>query len=320
MPSNQTPLGARPARFRRQRVLIVGCGDVGLRTAGQLGAPQSQRVRLMALTSSPECVRLLRACGITPLQGNLDDAASLKRLAGIAHRVIHLAPPPTDRQGASNRDPRSLALVRALRLRTLPQALVYGSTTGVYGDCAGQRVDETRAVNPHTSRAQRRVDAENLMRFLGRSGMRVSVLRIPGIYALDREGGTPRERLLRGTPVLVAQDDVYTNHIHANDLARACTAALWRGKPQRVVNVTDDTDLKMGDYFDLAASLFGLPKPPRLERDQARSALPLMLLSFMSESRRLDNTRMKQELRIKLRYPHVLDGLSLQDALFSGVR
>jgi nucleoside-diphosphate-sugar epimerase len=309
-----------PARFRRQRVLIVGCGDVGLRTAGQLGAPQSQRVRLMALTSSPDRVRLLRACGITPLQGNLDDAASLKRLAGIAHRVIHLAPPPTDRQGASDRDPRSLALVRALRLRTLPQALVYGSTTGVYGDCAGQRVNETRAVNPHTPRAQRRVDAENLMRFLGRSGVRVSVLRIPGIYAPDREGGTPRERLLRATPVLVAKEDVYTNHIHANDLARACAAALWRGKPQRVVNVTDDTDLKMGDYFDLAAGLFGLPKPPRLPRDQASSALPLMLLSFMSESRRLDNTRMKQELKIRLHYPHVRDGLSPQGALFSGVR
>ena len=320
MPSNQTPLGARPARFRRQRILIVGCGDVGLRAAGQLGAPQNQRVRLMALTSTPERVRLLRACGITPLQGNLDDAASLKRLAGIAHRVIHLAPPPTDRAGASERDPRSLVLVRALRLRTPPLALVYGSTTGVYGDCGGQRVDETRTVNPHTPRAQRRVDAENLMRFLGRSGVRVSVLRIPGIYAPDREGGTPRERLLKGTPVLAAKDDVYTNHIHANDLARACVAALWRGKPQRVVNVTDDTDLKMGDYFDLAASLFGLPKPPRLPRDQASSALPLMLLSFMSESRRLDNTRMKQELRLKLRYPHVRDGLSPQGALFSGAR
>ena len=315
MPSNQTPLGALPARFRRQRVLIVGCGDVGLRTAGQLGAPQSQRVRLMALTSSPDRVRLLRACGITPLLGNLDDPASIQRLAGIAHRVIHLAPPPTDRAGASERDPRSLALVRALRLRTPPLALVYGSTTGVYGDCGGQRVDETRTVNPHTPRAQRRVDAENLMRFLGRSGVRVSVLRIPGIYAADREGGTPRERLLKGTPVLAATDDVYTNHIHANDLARACAAALWRGKPQRVVNVTDDTDLKMGDYFDLAASLFGLPKPPRLPRDQASSALPLMLLSFMSESRRLDNTRMKQELRLKLRYPHVRDGLSPQGQL-----
>jgi nucleoside-diphosphate-sugar epimerase len=308
-------LGALPARFRRQRVLIVGCGDVGLRTAGQLGAPQSQRVRLMALTSSPDRVRLLRACGITPLQGNLDDPASIQRLAGIAHRVIHLAPPPTDRAGASERDPRSLVLVRALRLRTPPLALVYGSTTGVYGDCGGQRVDETRTVNPHTPRAQRRVDAENLMRFLGRSGVRVSVLRIPGIYAADREGGTPRERLLKGTPVLVAKDDVYTNHIHANDLARACAAALWRGKPQRVVNVTDDTDLKMGDYFDLAAGLFGLPKPPRLPRDQASSALPLMLLSFMSESRRLDNTRMKQELRLKLRYPHVRDGLSPQGQL-----
>ena len=318
MPSNQTPLGARPARFRRQRVLIVGCGDVGLRTAGQLGAPQGQRVRLMALTSSPERVRLLRACGITPLSGNLDDAASLKRLAGIAHRVIHLAPPPTDRQGGSDRDPRSLALVRALRLRTAPQALVYGSTTGVYGDCAGQRVDETRTVNPHTPRAQRRVDAENLMRFLGRSGVRVSVLRIPGIYAPDREGGTPRERLLRGTPVLVAKEDVYTNHIHANDLARACAAAMWRGKPQRVVNVTDDTDLKMGEYFDLAAGLYGLPKPPRISRNDANNALPLMLLSFMNESRRLDNTRMKRELRLKLHYPHVRDGLSPQGALFSG--
>ena len=315
MPSNQTPLGALPARFRRQRVLIVGCGDVGLRTAGQLGAPQSQRVRLMALTSSPDRVRLLRACGITPLQGNLDDSASIQRLAGIAHRVIHLAPPPTDRAGASERDPRSLVLVRALRLRTPPLALVYGSTTGVYGDCGGQRVDETRTVNPHTLRAQRRVDAENLMRFLGRSGVRVSVLRIPGIYAADREGGTPRERLVKGTPVLAAKDDVYTNHIHANDLARACAAALWRGKPQRVVNVTDDTDLKMGDYFDLAAGLFGLPKPPRLPRDQASSALPLMLLSFMSESRRLDNTRMKQELRLKLRYPHVRDGLRPQGQL-----
>lgn len=315
MPSNQTPLGALPARFRRQRVLIVGCGDVGLRTAGELGAPHSQRVRLMALTSSPDRVRLLRACGITPLQGNLDNPASIQRLAGIAHRVIHLAPPPTDRAGAFERDPRSLVLVRALRLRTPPLALVYGSTTGVYGDCGGQRVDETRAVNPHTPRAQRRVDAEKLMRFLGRSGVRVSVLRIPGIYAADREGGTPRERLLKGTPVLAAKDDVYTNHIHANDLARACAAALWRGKPQRVVNVTDDTDLKMGDYFDLAASLFGLPKPPRLPRDQASSALPLMLLSFMSESRRLDNTRMKQELRLKLRFPHVRDGLSPQGQL-----
>ncbi len=316
MPSNQTPLGALPARFRRPRVLIVGCGDVGLRAAGQLGAPQSRRVRLLALTSSPERVRLLRACGITPLTGDLDQPASLRRLSGLAQRVLHLAPPPGDARGGVSHDPRTRDLLRALRLRTAPSALVYASTTGVYGDCGGRRVSEARPVQPHTARARRRVDAEQWVRLYGRSGVRSTLLRVPGIYAQDREGGTPRERLLKGTPVLQPQDDVYTNHIHANDLARACVLALWRGRAQRVFNVSDDTDMKMGDYFDLAADLMGLPRPPRVARAAASEVLPLMLLSFMSESRRLDNTRMKKELRLQLQVPHVRQGLSPQGALF----
>jgi nucleoside-diphosphate-sugar epimerase len=154
------------------------------------------------------------------------------------------------------------------------------------------------------------VDAEAAVHWLGRAtGVRTSVLRIPGIYAPDRAGGTPRERLLRGTPVLREADDVYTNHIHADDLARACVLALWRGRPQRNVNVVDDTQLKMGDYFDLAADLYGLPRPPRIARDAAGDQLPLMLLSFMSESRRLHNHRMKTELRLHLNYPTVAEGL-----------
>lgn len=315
MPSNQTPLGALPARFRRPRVLIVGCGDVGLRAAGQLGAPDGGRVRLLALTSSPERVRLLRACGITPLTGDLDRPETLRRLSGLAQRVLHLAPPPGDVRGVVSHDPRTRDLLRALRLRTPPESLVYASTTGVYGDCAGQRVSEVRPVQPHTARARRRVDAEQWVRLLGRTGVRSTILRVPGIYAQDREGGTPRDRLLKGTPVLLAKDDVYTNHIHANDLARACMLALWRGRPQRSLNICDDTDMKMGDYFDLAADLMGLPRPPRIPRASASEVLPLMLLSFMSESRRLDNTRMKKELRLKLRVPHVRQGLSPQPGL-----
>jgi nucleoside-diphosphate-sugar epimerase len=140
-------------------------------------------------------------------------------------------------------------------------------------------------------------------------------LRIPGIYAPDRVGGTPKERLLKRTPVLRAADDVYTNHIHADDLARACVAALWRGQAQRVYNVNDDTALKMGDYFDVAADLLGLPKPPRVSRSSATESLPLMLLSFMSESRRLDNSRMKRELRVRLAYPTVREGLRPQGQL-----
>jgi nucleoside-diphosphate-sugar epimerase len=302
LPSNQCPLGALPARFRRTRVLIVGCGDVGQRVAARL----PPGVRVLALTSSAERVAALRAQGLVPLRGDLDDAASLRRLAGLADRVLHLAPPP----GEGARDARTRALGRALLRRTRPRALVYGSTSGIYGDCGGDWVAETRRPAPRTERALRRLDAEAAVRFLGRAGgVRASVLRIPGIYAPDRAGGTPRERLAKGTPVLRAEDDVYTNHIHADDLARGCIAALWRGRAQRVVNASDDTVLKMGDYFDLAADLYGMARPPRVAAAEARGQLPLMVLSFMSESRRLLNQRLKRELRLALHYPTVEAGL-----------
>lgn len=295
--------GALPARFRRERVLLVGCGDVGLRVAQIL----SPRVRLLVLTSSPTRVDEFRTRGITPLVGNLDQPASLRRLSGLATYVVHLAPPP----GSGRQDPRTQALLSTLCRRAPPQALVYASTSGVYGDCQGGIALETRATHAETVRAQRRIDAENRVRHFGRArGVRTSTLRIPGIYALNREGGTPRERLLKGTPVLRPEEDVFTNHIHADDLARACVAALWRGWHGRVVNVNDDSCLKMGDYFDLAADLFGLPRPPRVSREGAQNQLPLMLLSFMGESRRMDNTRLKKELRLKLRYPTVQTGLS----------
>lgn len=263
-------------------------------------------VGLTAVTSSPDRLAELRALGIRPLLANLDDPASLRRLAGLATRVLHLAPPP----GEGWTDPRTRSLVTALRRRSQPDALVYGSTSGVYGDCRGAVVTEARPARADTPRARRRVDAERAVRFLGRTaGSRVSILRIPGIYGVDREGGTPRSRLLKGTPVLLPADDVHTNHIQADDLARGCIAALWRGRAQRTYNINDDSQLKMGDYFDLAADLYGLPRPPRVARMTAQTELPLMLLSFMSESRRMDNTRMKRELRLRLHFPLVDMGL-----------
>lgn len=307
MPSNLNPLGALPSRFRRERVLIVGCGDIGLRVARQL----PPRLKLIALTSTAARIPALRAQGITPLTGNLDDRASLRRLAGLATRVLHLAPPPSHNPDWRS-DPRTLALLRALRLRSPPYSLAYASTSGVYGDCQGGWVSETRPVNPHTPRSRRRVHAESQLRLFGRATRtRVHILRVPGIYAPDREGGTPRGRLLKGTPVLRAEDDVYTNHIHADDLARACLAALWRGKPQRITHASDDTQLLMGDYFDLVADLYQLPRPPRLPRRTAQEQLPLMLLSFMDESRRLDNQRLKKELKLVLRYATVESGLRI---------
>ncbi|MGZ3439758.1 MAG: SDR family oxidoreductase [Polyangia bacterium] len=285
-------------------MLIVGCGDVGLRVARLVAS----RWRVLALTSSPGRIDALRAAGIRPLRGDLDDPASLARLAGLADAVLHLAPPAPS--GASDR--RSAHLVRALARSQRLRRIVYASTTGVYGDRGGAPTSETAPVRPATERARRRVDAEDRLRRFGRARSAVvTVLRVPGIYALDRAGGDPRERVARGTPVLVAADDVYTGHIHADDLARACVAALHRGRPQRVVNVVDDSELRMGDYFDLVADRFGLARPPRLSRGDAAAQLSSLQMSFLTESRRLVNTRLKRELRLVLRHPSVADGLAV---------
>lgn len=303
MPSIQSPLGALPARFRRSRLLIVGCGDIGLRVAALLAG----KLTVRALSSQRVRVPVLRAAGTTPLWGNLDRPQSLRRLAGLAQRVLHLAPPAA----VGSTDERTGAVLHALRRRGAPAALVYASTSGVYGDCGGAWVHEGQALSPTTPRAQRRADAEARVQFFGRSaGVRTTVLRVPGIYAPNREGGTPIERLRKATPVLDAQDDVFTNHIHADDLARACVLALWRGKPQRAYNVNDDANLKMGDYFDAAAALYGLPLPPRISRARAELEMGAMQLSFMSESRRMVNARMKHELGLRLHFVSVLDGLA----------
>ena len=285
-------------------LLIIGCGDVGLRVAKLLRG----RVRLLALTSRTDRLHLLREHGVLPISGNLDQPDSLSRLAGLADAVLHLAPPPSN----GERDSRTRALLNALARRPgRLKRLVYGSTTGVYGDCQGALFDETRAVNPTTDRARRRADAERQVRLFGLTyGVGSTILRIPGIYASDRDGGQPQVRVARGMPVLVREEDIYTNHIHADDLARACVAALFRGRPGRAVHVCDDTDMRMGDYFDLVAELSGLAKPPRITREQAAAQLSPVTLTFMSESRRLQNARLKRELRVCLRYATVREGLS----------
>ena len=276
------------------RLLIVGCGDVGMRL---LSLPLLQaRFRVFAVTSSPERCAALRAAGAIPIVADLDRPASLARLARLAHTVVHLAPPQST--GETDRRTRNLAAI-------LPDhaTLVYISTTGVYGDCKGAAFDETRAVAPANQRAKRRVDAEQVLRaWARRAGGRLAILRAPGIYATDR---LPLERLHRGTPALAASEDVFTNHIHADDLARMVAAAIFHARPLRIYHAVDDTELTMGAYFDLVADAFAMPRPPRLPRAELAQQVSPMLLSFMSESRRLLNTRLKQELGLRLRYPDV---------------
>ena len=280
------------AAFNKPRLLIVGCGDVGMRLLPLVRA----RFRVFALTSQPARLAQLRAAGAVPLLGDLDRPATLKRLAGLADWVVHLAPPQAE--GALDRRTRHLCAILPERAR-----MVYVSTSGVYGDCGGALIDETRTPAPQNARARRRVDAEQVLRaWAVRSQARLAILRVPGIYAADR---LPLRRLQQGTPALLPIDDVYTNHIHADDLARIVALALFRTAPGRVYHAVDDSELKMGDYFDTVADAFGMARPPRVAREQLMLQVTPMLLSFMSESRRMQNLRLKRELRVRLEFPLV---------------
>lgn len=284
-----------------QKLLIVGCGDVARRVLPRLVG----RYRVYALLRDAEQFAWWRRAGAVPVLADLDDARSLARIAGLAEVVLHFAPPP-ERGAVDTRMRRLLAALA--KGKSLPQRLVYISTSGVYGDCAGARIDETRRLAPATARAARRVDAERRLRAFGRqNGVVVNILRAPGIYAADR---LPIERLQKGTPALCAADDVYTNHIHADDLALLVCAALRYGRANRAYNACDDSEMKMGEYFDLVAGRFGLPPAPRLSRAEAQAKLSPIQLSFMSESRRLANHRIRHELHARLRYPRVEDGVA----------
>lgn len=291
----------------KNKLLIVGCGDVASRVASLL----TQRFQLFGLCRKVENFASLRALGIKPIAGDLDQPASLTKIAGVsAHTILHLAPPPS--QG--KRDVRTRYLLAALsqhqahvKKRILPQRLIYISTSGVYGNRDGNWISESDPTNPGNERAYRRLDAEQQLRNWGiRNQVPISILRVPGIYAHNR---LPLERLRRGTLALLPNEDSYTNHIHADDLAHIIVAALRLGKPGRIYHASDDSHLKMGEYFDLVAKYFNLSFPEKITRQQAQVALSPGLLSFMLESRRLTNRRLKQELQAQLRYPTVEDCL-----------
>jgi len=266
-------------------LLIAGYGDIARRAAPRLEA----RYAVQPLS---------RRHGF-----DLDRPETLSGLQG-ADAVLHCTPPPN----TGTQDTRTRHLLTALaKGRILPARVVYVSTSGVYGDCGGARVDESRALRPQTDRARRRVDAERqLALWCSERGVVLVILRVPGIYAADR---LPLEQLRAGTPVLRTEDDVYTNHIHAEDLAAIAVRALENGAPAGTYNASDDSEIRMGDWFDLVAERAGLPRPPRIARTEAAGRIAPELLSFMSESRRLANRRMKEALGVRLHYPTVFEGV-----------
>lgn len=281
-------------------IFIVGCGYVGRRVAA---AEQACRSSVTALARSEDSAQALRALGVESVRGDLDDPESLAGLDVAGQGVYYFAPPPAN----GVRDTRMSAFLAAVAPHP-PRRIVYISTTGVYGDCRGEWVDETRAPNPTADRARRRLDAEEQLRAFGaRTGCEVVILRVPGIYGPDR---LPVERLRKNLPLLREDEAPWSNRVHVDDLVAACLAAMERGRAGAVYNVSDGHPSTMTDYFRRVADALGLPRPPEISRAEAGERIDAGMLSYLAESKRIDNRRMREELGVAPRYPTLAEGLA----------
>ena len=294
-----------------QRLLIVGLGDVAKRTLSVLQANASPSWDITVLTrSQPEVVQ----SNIEVLEVDMDawalSEAQQEHLAQPFDAVLYTVPPSDIQSGKmAGDDARLHRLLDFWRSRHIaPKKVVYISTTGVYGDCKGAWIDEQQPVKPESPRARRRVVAEVLLRDWSKStDSQVTVLRAPGIYALER---LPYASVLSGSPVLSAEYDSYSNHIHADDLARACVFFLNAQHDEKLsafqlINVCDDEPLLMGQWMDALAEILGLAQPQALSREQMQALISPIRWSFMRESRRIRNDQLKTS-GFALKYPSAL--------------
>lgn len=281
-------------------IFIIGCGDIGKRISALW---QARGAGVQALARSPASAKQLELLGIAPVIGDLDQPESLTALPVAGALLYYLAPPPA--QGDT--DPRMRTLVETLAVSPLPGRIIYISTTGVYGDNHGAWVTEDTPLQPKAARSKRRVDAESVLRTFGKDyGVPVIILRVPGIYG---PGRLPIEAIKTRRPVLDENESGYTNRIHAQDLARVCVVAAERGRADAVYNVSDGHPSSMTGYFNQLADILGEPRPPVVSRAEAQRVLKPGMLSYLDESRRVDNRRMCEELGVKLLYPTLEAGL-----------
>ncbi len=312
---------------------IIGYGDIGHRTAKLWLA---QHGRVSALVRSLERAQPLSNPDTTLIKGDLDDAASLAHLPLKNTLLFYFAPPPD----TGHTDTRLRTLLATITPENRPEKIVYISTSGVYGDCQGNWVTENTPTHPRSERGARRLDAETALQdWQHNTGVSVVILRVPGIYG---PGRLPLKRIKQGTPVVREEEAPYSNRIHADDLARICIAAgrasaargttprmeeverrleqprmptaaaaqcYHHGETVHVYNVSDGNPSSMTDYFNKTADLLGLPRPPAVSMAEARARLTPGMLSFIEESRRIDNRKMLEELGVELLYPTLDTGL-----------
>ncbi|MBE0577763.1 MAG: SDR family oxidoreductase [Desulfuromonadales bacterium] len=281
-------------------VLIVGCGDIGVRVARLV---QQAGGNVIGLARSEASAGRLLALGIDPVIANLDDAASLSALPTAGKLLFYFAPPP----GGGPFDSRMRNFCQAVDAAQVPVKVVYISTSGVYGDCRGEWVTEQTPINPQTSRAQRRADAEaTLLQWAKRRAVPVTILRVTGIYG---PGRLPLARIQQEHPILREEESPPTNRIHADDLADVCIRAAEKAVDGDIFNVSDGQPGTMTQYFNTVCDLLGLPRLQQIDMQEAKQVMNPMMLSYLTETRRMDNRKMMEQLAVTLMYPDLSSGL-----------
>lgn len=280
-------------------VIVLGCGYVGTRVARQC---LDRGERVTGVVRSAEGCARLEAAGIACMR--LDLAAEEAPVGAFdGARLFHLAPPAA--QGVE--DAHTRRLIASFERTGQPRRIVYISTTGVYGDCHGQWVDEAWPTRPTADRSRRRLDAEEALRRWSReTGGELVILRVSGIYGPDR---LPLARLRQGAPMVRVEEAPYSNRIHVEDLVTICVAAMDRAADGSVFNVSDGNPSTMTDYFIQIADATGLPRPPLIPMSEAAEQLSAGMMSYMRESRRLSNRKVCRELGVALKYPSLAQGL-----------
>ena len=287
-----------------KHIVIVGCGDIGKRVA-KIWKNRGKSV--FGVARSEENLNSLRQQHIHTISADLDDLASLSEFSGKLTKnslLYYFAPPPA--KGVE--DPRMQNFLQSLDPNNLPQHIVYISTSGVYGDHQGQSINEETLANPQVDRAKRRYHAEQLLLEYGIEHVSTSmtILRVGGIYG---PGRLPLQRLKDQIPMLHENLSPQTNRIHADDLAQVCVAAANDFAAGEIYNVSDGSNSNMTEYFNTIADFCDLPRPPLVDWAEAEKSISKGMLSYLKESRHMDNSKMMSDLGIKLKYPTLKEGL-----------
>ncbi len=293
-----------------QRISIIGCGYLGQKLLNELlsrdlASPKNITALVKTQPSQEQCAR----SGANSIAFDMDapDSRLPDELLLKQSLMYYFAPPPA--QGVKDKRAETfLKLLTQTALHNQPKKIVLISTTGVYGNCHGQWVNENTPLNPGVDRARRRYDAEQqFQNYCLKLNIPLVILRVSGIYG---PGKLPLKRLKAQTPIVREEDSPFSNRIHADDLLEICLTAGLSSKISGIFNCADGHPTTMCDYFMKVARANHLPKPPTISLEQAKTQLSAGMLSYMEESRRIDNQKLLSTFKISLKYPDLDRGLA----------